>query len=137
MARVLVIDDSRTVAKAIVSALRLDGHETETLDQFGLLPDVLSRFAPDAIVLDLVMPGFSGVQFARFIRRYAEDPPPIILHSDSERAKLRAAAREIEPFEVIPKSTDLRELCSAVRRALAEARRSIPTERRRLFTPID
>lgn len=123
MARVLIIDDSPTAIRAVGSALRADGHSTEELAQFASLAEVLGSFRPEVIVLDLEMPGFNGVQFARFIKRVSDDPPPIILHSGSDLEKVKVAAKEIRPFEVVPKGTPPRELSKIVTRAASSSKR--------------
>lgn len=123
MARVLIIDDSPTVTRAVGAALRIDGHATDELSQFSSLAEKLENFKPDVIILDLAMPGFSGVQFARFITRISEAPPPIILHSGSDKELIKAAAKEIRPFEVVPKGTPPRELSKIVSRAASKPAR--------------
>lgn len=128
MARVLIIDDSPTVTRALATALGRDGHVVEELSQFSSLAERLTSFDPEVIVLDLEMPGFSGVQFARFISRISATPPPIILHSGSDRLLIKAAAKEIKPFEVVPKGTAPRELSKIVARAAARPDRE-PTGR--------
>lgn len=124
MARVLIIDDSPTTAFFVGEALRLQGHEIEMLEQFGALSDRLDRFVPELIVLDLMMPGFNGIQFAAFIQRYADSVPPIVLYSGCDRELVRAAARQIRPAEIVSKATDMSVLCEAVARALGPERRS-------------
>jgi DNA-binding response OmpR family regulator len=126
MARILIIDDSRTVHVALKHAFQKDGHDAVGLSNFADLAVTLERERPDVIVLDLLMPGFNGIQFARFIQRFAENPPPIILHSGSDRELARIAAREIRPFEIVPKGDSEAELRGAVARALVARRRVAP-----------
>lgn len=84
MARVLIIDDSATIGATLTAALAHDGHDARALSEFSQLGVTLDKFEPDVLVLDLLMPGFSGIQFARFVQRFSNDPPPIILHSGSD-----------------------------------------------------
>lgn len=121
MARVLIIDDSPTVLSTLCSGLGKDGYEVEGLSSFGELASVLERFQPDVIVLDLLMPGFNGVQFARFIQGYEENPPPIILHSGSDPDLIKIAARKIKPFEIVAKGTRMLDIRRSVSRAVAHA----------------
>jgi len=128
MARILIIDDSPTAAKVVSVVLRADGHTTVELAQFSALGTTLDTFIPDVIVLDLSMPGFNGVQFARFIRRFCEVVPPIILHSGSDRDAVREAAREIKPFGTVTKGASPREISRVVARALMSGERAEPLE---------
>lgn len=127
MARILLIDDSQSVLTALSTGLRQDGFEVACLSLFMDLASTIESFAPEVIILDLLMPGFNGVQFARFIQKYCDHPPPIILHSGSDPEMIRIAAREIRPFEIIQKGAPLRDIRRAVSRALASAKGWTPS----------
>lgn len=67
--RVLIVDDDLSVAKAIQRALRENGFETEiALDGFQA-GSLLESFSPSTITLDLRMPGMSGLDVIKFIRK--------------------------------------------------------------------
>lgn len=131
MALILVIDDSRIVHVALSSAFQRDGHDTIGLSSISKLGQTLERERPDVIVLDLLMPGVSGVELARLIEQTSEAPPPIILHSGSSPEIASIVAREIRPFEIVPKGDSERRLRDAVNRALVTERRPPSTAPRR------
>ena len=69
--RVLIVDDNQDAAEALGTALRLEGHSVETAHNG---PEALSRavaFEPDAVVLDIGLPGMDGYEVAQKLR---EDP---------------------------------------------------------------
>lgn len=67
--RVLVVDDNRDSAEAIGRLLRRAGHEVR-IEHDGVAGEAaVSEFRPDAILLDLGMPGQDGFETARAIRR--------------------------------------------------------------------
>jgi len=69
--RVLIVDDNPDAAEALGTALRLEGHSIETARDG---PEALSKavaFEPDAVVLDIGLPGMDGYEVARKLR---EDP---------------------------------------------------------------
>jgi PAS domain S-box-containing protein len=67
--RVLVVDDNVDAAESLAMLLRLNGHETHvTYNGFSGL-DAASRVRPEAVMVDLGMPGMDGLQFARHLRR--------------------------------------------------------------------
>ncbi|MEH0420360.1 response regulator transcription factor [Streptomyces sp. B21-083] len=78
MPRVLLIEDDRAVREGVQLALRRQGHEVAAA---GTGEDGLSQlrsFRPDVVVLDLMLPGMSGLDVCRHIRT-ADDQVPIIM----------------------------------------------------------
>ena len=76
-ARVLVVDDDENVTKMLRRALSFEGYAVATArDGEGALKQTL-EFAPDLVVLDIMMPGIDGVEVARRLR--AGDPQLAIL----------------------------------------------------------
>jgi DNA-binding response OmpR family regulator len=77
MPRVLLIEDDRAVQEGVRLALRRQGHDVTTA---GTGEEGLARlrsFRPDVVVLDLMLPGLSGLEVCRRIR--GEDQVPIIM----------------------------------------------------------
>jgi CheY-like chemotaxis protein len=76
---VLVVDDNRDAADALVALLRVEGHAacaaysgTEAIAQ-------ADRMRPHAVLLDIGMPGTSGFDVARALRDYRRAPKPVIV----------------------------------------------------------
>ncbi|MFF5971056.1 response regulator [Streptomyces sp. NPDC012769] len=78
MARVLLIEDDLAVQKGVTLALKRRGHEVEVAasGETGLL--ALERHRPDLVLLDLMLPGMSGLEVCRRIRE-SKQVPIIIL----------------------------------------------------------
>ncbi|GAA0273617.1 response regulator transcription factor [Streptomyces polychromogenes] len=78
MARVLLIEDDLAVQKGVTLALKRRGHEVEVAasGETGLL--LLERHRPDLVLLDLMLPGMSGLEVCRRIRE-SKQLPIIIL----------------------------------------------------------
>jgi CheY-like chemotaxis protein len=67
--RVLVVEDDPTTLEGWLKALRQAGHEAEHAGNgLGAL-SFMELWAPDAIILDLVMPGMGGVEFLERMRQ--------------------------------------------------------------------
>ncbi|GGL93704.1 DNA-binding response regulator [Streptomyces fumigatiscleroticus] len=77
MPRVLIIEDDRAVREGLRLALRRQGHEVAAAatGEDGL--ERLRSFRPDAVILDLMLPGMPGLEVCRRIR--AHDQVPIIM----------------------------------------------------------
>ena len=68
MARILIIDDDPAVSLTLSRMLELDGHEVKCV---GTAQDGLAAAAddtPDAVILDIRMPGMTGLEFLRELR---------------------------------------------------------------------
>ena len=77
--RVLVVDDNRDAAASMALLLRSSGHEVETADDG---PGALARvreFKPDAVLLDIGLPGMSGYEVATRLRATAGPTPPTLI----------------------------------------------------------
>ena len=72
---VLVVDDDEGVALTFSRMLRLQGYRVETATNAETGLALATAQKPDAIILDLRMPIFGGVEFLRRLRRAHEGHP--------------------------------------------------------------
>jgi CheY-like chemotaxis protein len=86
MARILAVEDSATILKALVQLLEREGHEVATAT------DGLSAFAalqtakPNLILLDIGLPGVGGIELCVAIRQTpAYSATPIIMVTGSHK----------------------------------------------------
>jgi CheY-like chemotaxis protein len=70
--RILVVDDNKDEAQALRSVLELAGHAVWSAYDGITALDLARRLHPEAIVLDIKMPGLSGYEIARRIRLMPE-----------------------------------------------------------------
>jgi DNA-binding response OmpR family regulator len=78
MTRVLLIEDDPAVRRGVVLGLARNGHETEAVGtgEDGL--DALVAIKPDLVLLDLMLPGMSGLEVCRRIRETSRVPIVIL-----------------------------------------------------------
>jgi DNA-binding NarL/FixJ family response regulator len=93
-ARILVVDDNESVRKALSRVLTVDdcvvcGEAVDGLDAIA----AAGRLRPDLILMDLSMPGMSGMEAAREIR--TEFPALSILLMTEPDLEIMAAARRL------------------------------------------
>ncbi|MEV7547937.1 response regulator, partial [Streptomyces sp. NPDC089915] len=95
MARVLLIEDDLAVQKGVTLALKRRGHEVEVAasGETGLL--LLERHRPDLVLLDLMLPGMSGLEVCRRIRESKQ--LPIIILSAPRTPTSAATCRRPSP----------------------------------------
>ncbi|MBK9741367.1 MAG: response regulator transcription factor [Actinobacteria bacterium] len=76
---VLVVDDEATISEVVARYLTRAGHRTRTAaDGPAAVASVIER-RPDVLVLDVMLPGFSGLEVMRRVREQEGPAPGIIL----------------------------------------------------------
>jgi two-component system, OmpR family, response regulator len=66
--RVLVVDDEASLAELLASVLRYEGWEIRTAADGGSAVRTAREFQPDAILLDIMLPDFDGLEVLRRVR---------------------------------------------------------------------
>lgn len=86
--RVLVVEDSWTASKSIRRTLEQSGIESFAVTKPNEVLLGLRHFQPDLILMDMYMPGCTGVEATRVIRQHAEflSTPVVYLSGDSDVA---------------------------------------------------
>jgi len=111
--RILVIDDEPLVAGVMAEALQSEGNDVIVAGsgQEGLR--AIEDSLPDAVFLDIVMPGLDGIATLRRIREKAPDLPVIILTGGASESQLDEA-RTLGVTEIIWKPVALKNLTRAL-----------------------
>jgi two-component system OmpR family response regulator len=78
-ARILVVDDEESITDALCTALRYDGFATRRSASGQSAREAVSEFAPDLIILDVMLPDTDGFSLARDLRTLGHDTPIIFL----------------------------------------------------------
>jgi DNA-binding response OmpR family regulator len=114
MARtVLVVDDEPTLRETLAEALEQDGLRVVTAAD-GL--EALERFRaekPDLILLDLMLPGLSGIEVCRIVRQESQVAILMLTARDSELDKV--VGLELGADDYVTKPFSLRELQARIR----------------------
>ena len=105
--RILVIDDDHTVLRSVGEVLREEGYTVECCSNAEDALQMVERRRPDAILLDLMLPGMNGRQFLRVLRdRLGSAAVPVVLMTavrgiDARQTLSMGASDLIEkPFDV-------------------------------------
>jgi CheY-like chemotaxis protein len=101
--RILVVDDDAPFLGMVVAALEEDGHTVITAPEGRAALAKARHLAPDAIILDIRMPGMDGPAFARAYARGRGPRAPIVVVSGypGSRAEIESAAAHLtKPFEI-------------------------------------
>ena len=112
-ARVLVVDDEENLSFLITSALRLAGYDTLAVGSAKAALDQLSRFAPDAIVLDVMLPDIDGFELLGLIRAAGSQAPVLFVTARQDTGD-RVRGLTIGGDDYITKPFALEELVARV-----------------------
>jgi DNA-binding response OmpR family regulator len=113
--RLLLIEDDEAVAQVLAEAFTSGGHETTVTytGETGLAQ--LNRERPDAVVLDVRLPGVNGVAVLRQIRTTDPSLPVIIMTGLATPGEI-AEIRRLGVTEIIEKPEVLRHFSEALAR---------------------
>ncbi len=113
---VLVVDDEPTLREALAEALEQDGLRVITAADGR---EALERFRadpPDLVVLDVMLPGLSGIEVCRIIRQESQVAILMLTARDSEVDKV--VGLELGADDYVTKPFSLRELQARIRALL-------------------
>ncbi len=91
--RVLVVDDSPTFLHALAGQLHAEGYDVVQATSGAQAIDLLAVQPVDCVLLDLIMPGLSGIETCKRIKAAAavRDTPVIVLTANDHRAAMMDA----------------------------------------------
>jgi two-component system, OmpR family, response regulator MprA len=116
--KILVVDDERAVRESLRRALELEGYEIELAgDGSEALYRLESNEEPDAVILDVLMPGVDGLEVCRRIRGSGSRLPVLMLTARTE-VEDRVAGLDAGADDYVTKPFALEELLARVRALL-------------------
>jgi two-component system response regulator MprA len=118
--QILVVDDDRAVREALERALNLEGYDVELAADGAEALAKVERRQPDAIVLDVLMPGVDGLEVCRLLRK-AQSRVPILMLTVRDDLGDRIEGLDSGADDYLGKPFELEELLARVRALLRRA----------------
>jgi two-component system, OmpR family, response regulator MprA len=117
--KILVVDDERAVRESLRRALELEGYEIELAGDGSEALTALGRDEPqpDAVILDVLMPGVDGLEVCRRLRAIGNRVPVLMLTARDE-VENRVAGLDAGADDYVTKPFALEELLARVRALL-------------------
>ena len=116
--KVLVVDDERAVRDSLRRALELEGYDVELAeDGAEALYRLESNGQPDAVILDVLMPGVDGLEVSRRLRSKGNTVPILMLTARTE-VENRVAGLDAGADDYLAKPFALEELLARLRALL-------------------
>jgi two-component system response regulator AtoC len=106
---VLIVDDERTLARAMKAFLVESGYEAETAADGEQALEALERLQPDVVFTDVRLPGMHGIELLRHMREF--DPSiAVVVMTAFGSIEQAVEAVKLGAFDYVKKPLDLEEL---------------------------
>lgn len=117
--RILVVDDESQITRVLRTTLSSNGYDVRTAPDGESALELFGDWKPDLIVTDLFMPGISGVELCRAIRKSSQVPVIVLSVKGEDRTKVEALDSGADDYVVKPFSPA--ELLARIRAHLRRA----------------
>jgi two-component system, OmpR family, response regulator MprA len=118
--RILVVDDDRAVREALRRALTLGGYEVQVAEDGEQALELIVQAVPEAVVLDVGLPGIDGLEVCRRLRLLGNRVPILILTARDAVAD-RIDGLDVGADDYMVKPFDVGELKARLRALLRRA----------------
>ncbi len=121
---IFLVDDDENLRAVFERWLRKDGYDVACLSSGDACLEALTEEEPEAICLDMNMPGLSGIETLERIRERYPALPVIILTAD-ETATTAVSAMKLGAHDYLTKPLDATKLLTTLKNAIAHGRLSM------------
>lgn len=115
--KILVVEDDRIVRRALKRLFEWNGFVVETCADGSMALPAYRRLLPDAVVLDLHLPGMPGIDVCRQVRSESQWVPIVILSAVTDVTD-RVVLLELGADDYVTKPFSPKELLARVRAAI-------------------
>jgi DNA-binding response OmpR family regulator len=122
--RILVVEDERTIADAVAARLRAEGFAVELAHDGPTAVARAEEVRPDLIVLDIMLPGYDGLEVCRRVQAVRPVPVLMLTARDDETDLLVGLAVGADDY--LTKPFSIRELAARVHALLRRIERHPP-----------
>ena len=127
MTRILLVEDEPALARGLVDNFHHEGYEVHHVSRGDEAFAAARAEKPDLVVLDLMLPGRSGLDVLRDLRG-VHDPVPVLVLTAKGEVVDRVVGLELGADDYLPKPFALAELLARVRALLRRAAPGPPAD---------
>jgi DNA-binding response OmpR family regulator len=120
--QVLVVEDERAIADAVGARLRAEGFAVHRAADGPGAVEAARRCRPDLVILDIMLPGFDGLEVCRRIQ--AERPVPVIMLTARDDETDLLVGLAVGADDYLTKPFSMRELAARVQALLRRVDRA-------------
>lgn len=116
MTRIIIVDDEPLITDSLSYSLRREGFEVKAVGDGAIALQEIVAFEPDLVVLDIMLPGMSGLEICKRLR--AQSSIPVIMLTARGEEIDRVLGLEVGADDYLPKPFSFRELLARIRSIL-------------------
>jgi len=120
--RVLVVEDDRTIAQAVADRLGAEGFDVQHAYDGPSAVAAAADWAPDLLVLDVMLPGYDGLEVCRRVQ--AERPVPVLMLTARDDETDLLVGLGVGADDYLTKPFSMRELVARIRVVLRRVERA-------------
>lgn len=125
MPQVLLVEDDDLLSRALSARLVEDGIDTETTSRAEVALELIDRENFDLLIIDVGLPGMSGFDLIREIRRRRDDVPVMFL-TGATTVQERLSGFDLGADDYVVKPANLNEVTRRARALLRRRRTGVP-----------
>lgn len=126
MTKILVVDDEKNICELLGIYLRKDNYEVDFAYDGDMALEKFHSFAPDMILLDIMLPGMDGWEICRQIRKTSS--VPIIMISAKGETFDKVLGLELGADDYVTKPFDTKEVLARIKSVLRRTGGGTKTE---------
>ena len=116
MTRIMIVDDEPLITDSLSYSLRREGFDVKSVGDGAIALQEIVAFEPDLVVLDIMLPGMSGLEICKRLR--AQSSIPVIMLTARGEEIDRVLGLEVGADDYLPKPFSFRELLARIRSIL-------------------
>ena len=117
--KILVVDDDQHIAELISLYLMKDGYDTQEVYDGKKALEAVTTYQPNLILLDLMLPGLTGIEICRRVRKFSN--VPIIMLTAKDETMDKVAGLDSGADDYLTKPFAIEELLARMRVAFKHA----------------
>lgn len=121
--KVIIVEDEQKIADAIAYALKREGYLVEVVYHGDAALEKIREFRPDAIILDLMLPGIDGYDILKRLQN--EKPIGVIMLTAKEDIVNKVLGLELGADDYMTKPFDMRELLARLKSLLRRIKNTV------------
>lgn len=124
--QIIIVEDEPEIAELIELHVKREGYSTQIIDDGGEALEIIKKSPPDLILLDLMLPGMSGLELCRALRweEATRELPVIMVTARGEEADV-VAGLEVGADDYVTKPFSPRVLIARIRNILRRRNRPV------------
>ncbi len=136
MPRILLIEDDQKLRKVLTSDLKLEGHQVATAVNGTEGLEKAIKLKPDLVILDVMLPGMSGYDVCRMMRKKGFENPVLMLTARGEETD-KVVGLDLGADDYAVKPLGSMELHARVRALLRRSKKTNAIDHKVIFDDIE